>query len=153
MFNLLFGLSMLAAVPSEPSYDDEGYEAAVKLCSSFSWESDRTECLSKIRGKTFDERAVKICTTFSWDSNKTDCLQKISNKYYRSETELKLCADITWESDRLNCLGEADSIQHPVGGPIDPIYARSEIRRALKELRNQEYDRVDYRLERLLKDL
>ncbi len=88
--------------------NEGGLNAAFDLCDSHLRNSDKTNCLTVVRGKAFDAGAVSICRNLTYTSDKNKCLDTIANQKY-SVSEIAICKKMTFTSDKLKCLKHGNS--------------------------------------------
>jgi hypothetical protein len=86
-------------------------EDAYKICQQLPFQSDRNECIQKLRRyRYFDDRALEICSSLTFAREKVDCIWVIGDKEYENY-EINNCIGQTFPSDRVKCLRES-------GGPL-----------------------------------
>ncbi|MDD4975307.1 MAG: hypothetical protein PHY93_13190 [Bacteriovorax sp.] len=121
------------------------------ICKPMTFESERNNCLSKIRNYSyFDNRALGICAAVTFDSNKISCLNVIGDKAYE-EYEMDKCVNETFESKKLDCLHKLGTIYNPNRPscvPTEEVIAQ--LSYSLKDLRSGNQGSTDQRLSNLL---
>lgn len=75
-----------------------------KVDYSFSHEEDK--CFKEMKGVKFIQNsAVEVCSTLSFDNEKTNCLKALINKKY-TPTEVEFCGDKSFDNQVVSCLKE-----------------------------------------------
>jgi len=89
-----------------------GYEAALQVCASLRFDSERTACMDAVRvGELFQVEATQVCRQLKFGSEAVQCVSNIARKQY-TPTELSICSNSRFGSEVNNCLARA-------GRPID----------------------------------
>ena len=97
---LIFLMAMTAGL----AFAGDSNTAYNMVCKNLSFESDRNKCLEIIRPHNyFDNQALAICASFTFDSNKFQCLTNIAEKQYEAY-EIDACKNKSFDSDKLTCL-------------------------------------------------
>ncbi|MBC7713992.1 MAG: hypothetical protein H7177_11680 [Rhizobacter sp.] len=93
--------ALLASVSVFAGDRNTAYEV---ICKPMSFESDRTRCVAAIKPHNYyNDDALQICTIFTFDSTKIECLGYIADKTYEAY-EIDTCRNGTFDSDKLQCL-------------------------------------------------
>ncbi len=122
------------------------------ICKPLNFESERQNCLSKIRSfQYFDDRALKFCSERTFDSNKLDCTLKIAQRMYE-DFEYNHCMSLTFESQQIECLKTSGTVLRPNPNPscIDKYTTMNSIQAAISLLRMGNPQGADATLNNLL---
>jgi hypothetical protein len=121
------------------------------ICKPMTFESDRNNCLAKIRNYSyFDNRALGICAAITFDSNKVSCLDVIGDKAYEGY-EMDKCVNETFESRKLDRLHELGTIYNPnKPACVSREETITQLSYSLKDLRSGNLGSTDQRLSNLL---
>lgn len=117
---ILMSLVTLTAVMSHAA----GRQEASEICKSFTFDSDRNQCIAEIgKHNYYEQNAINVCKTFTFDSDKQACVKAISDKSYEAY-ETDNCARSTFDSDKLKCLNDNGRpvTQTPPPPPPPPGY-------------------------------
>jgi hypothetical protein len=83
---------------------DEGYEAALQVCATLRFDSERTACLDAVRhGELFQVEATQVCRKLQFGSDAVQCIRTIARKRYLP-TELSICSNSRFGSEVNSCL-------------------------------------------------
>ena len=97
-------LSIFAILLMTQAFAGDRTSAYEAICRHFAFESERDQCAAQIRPYNyFEDAALEICTTFSFNSTKMECLRNIGGKQYEP-FEIERCRDTPFDSGKLSCL-------------------------------------------------
>lgn len=147
MKSFLITLSLLLGI----AHAGDRTTAYNMICKPMTFESDRDNCLSRIRNYSyFDNRALGICAAVTFDSNKVSCLDIIGDRAYEGY-EMDKCVNETFESKKLECLHEMGTIYNPDRASCVPREETiTQLSNSLKDLRSGNLAGTDRRLSNLL---
>lgn len=140
--------SSLAAISAQASDRTAAYNL---ICKPMTFESDRANCLSKVKQYTyFDKRGLTFCAGLNFDTNKLSCLAVIGDKVYEGY-EMDQCMSLTFESQKIDCLTENGTTYNPNRPSCVPRdEAISSLTNSLTDLRNGNVRNADHRISDLL---
>lgn len=113
---ILMSLIALTGVMSHAA----GRQEASEVCKSFTFESDRTQCIAEIgKHSYYEQRALDLCRAFTFDSDKMTCIKTIGDKSFE-QYETDSCAQSTFDSDKMKCLRDNGRPAAPIPPPAYP---------------------------------
>ncbi len=109
LFLVLLGLATRHGFVSGASAQmpiTNGKDLAYKVCSGFSFESDRTACTNVV-GNSYEMNleAVGVCSTEVFPADMITCFTIAKNKHYQPSI-VGICKSMRFTNDQQNCLNQ-----------------------------------------------
>lgn len=141
----LFALMPLSAFAAD------GGEKAEKLCQDMIYANEVTACMKVVNGADYlEEGAVEVCGGLVYPAKITACFKAIQNKKY-TDTAVKTCEGLLYPEKITKCF--AESGRKKGGGDVDKDFVVSNLRQALKHLRNGDDDKAERIIESVITEL
>lgn len=107
-----------------------GLSAAVQLCSQMRDDDEAANCIgTESTANWFTATAMKICAKGTWDSDKNNCLTRIKDLWLL-DGEVQTCASQTFFDDQLECLSQVSRkfpyITHIKADPMPGLNAAAQ---------------------------